>query len=61
MTKETTGKAVRDVKGATIATEKQPVTNQVQIHQGNVSVLTVHFLSKISESLERIAKGLEQS
>lgn len=65
---KTTGKAVRDVKGDT--TEKNPVPkiagegenpNQVQIHAGNVPVVTCKLLDEINNTLKRIATALEKA
>jgi hypothetical protein len=51
------GQQVLDTKSQDTA--KTPSDNRVQVHQGNVPVLTVHFLSRIADSLERIAKVME--
>jgi hypothetical protein len=52
------GKPVRDVKGP--ATEEaKPNHNQVQVHAGNINVLTVQMLSEISQKLGRVATSLE--
>ena len=58
--KETTGKAVRDVKGG--ATEDKPESGpqQIQIHAGNVPVVTVKLLDEINKTLTRIALALEK-
>ena len=52
------GTPVRDVKGSDAA--KAPIDNRVQVHQGNVPVLTVHMLGRIADSLDRIVKVMEQ-
>ena len=54
-----TGTAVNDVKGQPEAPTAKPESNQIQIHAGNVSVLTVRMLDEINKSLNRIAKALE--
>ena len=59
-----TGKTVRDTKGTE---EKKPAAtdptaqNRVQVHQGNIPVLTIQFLSEISIKLGRIATALEKA
>lgn len=52
------GKAINDTQGSDAA--KAPIDNRVQVHQGNIPVLTVHFLSRIAEAVEKIAKAMEQ-
>lgn len=61
--KPTTGKSVRDVKGADPKpTEKQPAPNPgVQIHAGNVPVVTCKLLDEINSTLKRIATALEKA
>lgn len=62
-----TGKAVRDTKGGT--TDKAPAPNitggtdpnQMQIHPGNLAVLTVKMLDEINSTLKRIALALEKA
>jgi hypothetical protein len=56
-TDEKTGKNVRDLKGND---DKPKVPTQVQVHAGNISVLTIQFLSEISQKLGRIATALEK-
>jgi len=51
MTKKT-GKAVRDVQGPT---EETPVpSNGVQVHAGNIGVLTVKLLNDINTKLGKL-------
>ena len=63
MTKKSTGKAVRSVHSSELpgVTEKSPAPkNQIQIHAGNISVLTVQLLGEINTKLGRIADALEK-
>ena len=58
---EKTGKDVRDTKGGEIpGSDKSKVPTQVQVHAGNISVLTIQFMSEISQKLGRIATALEK-
>jgi len=61
---DTTGKAVRDMKGSEEikpeATDPK-AQNRVQVHQGNIPVLTIQFLSEISQKVGRIADALEKA
>jgi hypothetical protein len=52
-----TGDQVRDTKGSD---DKPKDQNRVQVHAGNISVLTIQFLSEISVKLGRIATALEK-
>ena len=57
MKEKSTPTAVRDMK----ATEIQgSPTQQVQIHAGNTTVLTVQLLGQIAKTLDRIADALEK-
>ena len=56
MTKSTPT-AVRDMKAAEV--QGSP-TQQVQIHAGNTTVLTVQLLGQIAKTLDRIADALEK-
>ena len=56
-----TGKAVRDLKGGEVpgTTDKKPVPDgkkQVQIHAGNVPVVSCQLLSEMNVSLAVIAR-----
>ena len=58
METKSTPKAVRDLKATEI--EGSPKPQQVQIHAGNTTVLTVQLLGQISKALDRIAEALEK-
>jgi hypothetical protein len=58
METKSTPKAVRDMKVAEV--QGSPKPQQVQIHAGNTTVLTVQLLGQISKALDRIADALEK-
>lgn len=57
MKEKSTPNAVRDVKATEVPGSP---TQQVQIHAGNTTVLTVQLLGQIAKSLEKIAAALEK-
>lgn len=56
MTDKPTPKAVRDVKATEIPGSPKP--QQVQIHAGNIGVLTVQLLGEINTKLTKILEKL---
>ena len=55
-----TGKAVRDAKGAATEKVSAPKDNRVQVHPGNVPVVTVQLLSDMNVKMGIIAGALLQ-